>query len=219
MTSGSAEQAAKAASGWDAIHADDSIQFAPVKVPEKLPSEIPEWLRDFLKWLSDLFSPVGEAFGSSWPVVKWVLLAAAIALLLFILWRLLAPVLDLAPRRRELEEEDSWAPEREEALALLDDADRLAAEGRFDEATHLLLQRSVSQIAAARPDWVEPSSTARELAALPALPDTARNAFETIAGRVERSLFALSQLGAEDWQAARDAYANFALERLPGAAT
>ncbi len=90
-------------------------------------------------------------------------------------------------------------------------ADRLAAEGRFDEATHLLLQRSVGQIAAARPDLVEPATTARELAAMGALPDAARTAFGTIAGRVERSLFALRALGADDWQAARAAYADFAL--------
>ena len=36
-----------------------------------------------------------------------------------------------------------------------------------------------------------------------------------IAARVERSLFALVPLGADDWQAARTAYAEFALERLP----
>jgi len=32
-----------------------------------------------------------------------------------------------------------------------------------------------------------------------------------IAERVERSLFALRRLGADDWQAARAAYADFAL--------
>ena len=65
-----------------------------------------------------------------------------------------------------------------------------------------------------RPDWVEPSSTARELAALPALPDGARTAFRIIAERVERSLFALRALDRADWEAARAAYADFALARL-----
>ncbi len=63
----------------------------------------------------------------------------------------------------------------------------------------------------ARPDLVEPSSTARELSAEPRLPEAARSAFAVIAGRVERSLFALVSLGQEDWQAARQAYADFAL--------
>ena len=111
-----------------------------------------------------------------------------------------------------------WAPAAGDALALLEDADALAAQGRYDEATHLLLKRSVGQIAAARPDLVEPATTARELAALPSLPDGARTAFGTIATRVERSLFALRTLSADDWQAARAAYAEFALARLPASA-
>ena len=65
--------------------------------------------------------------------------------------------------------------------------DALAAQGRYDAATHLLLKRSVGQIAAARPGLVEPATTARELAALGALPDAARAAFGIIAVRVERS--------------------------------
>ena len=61
------------------------------------------------------------------------------------------------------------------------------------------------------PGWLEPSSTAREIAALPALSQAARGAFATIAERVERSLFALRSLSADDWHAARAAYAEFAL--------
>ena len=47
------------------------------------------------------------------------------------------------------------------------------------------------------------------------LPAPARDAFGLIATQVERSLFALRSLDAGDWQAAREAYARFALERLP----
>ena len=46
------------------------------------------------------------------------------------------------------------------------------------------------------------------------LPERARSAFAAIASRVERSLFALRALDAEDWQAARAAYADFALQRF-----
>jgi hypothetical protein len=124
-------------------------------------------------------------------------------------WRLLEPY--FKRRRGDEQAATEWAPDAGEALALLDDADRLAAEGRYDEATHLLLKRSVGQIAAARPNWLEPSSTAREIAVLPDLPQAARGAFATIAERVERSLFALRSLTADDWHAARTAYAEFAL--------
>ena len=78
-----------------------------------------------------------------------------------------------------------------QALALLEDADRLAAEGQFGEATHLLLRRRVQQIAAARPDWVRPRQHRARNRQHRGLPDGARSAFGVIAARVERSLFAL----------------------------
>lgn len=216
MTTGSGD-IERAAEAWEAVRADSSIQFAPVEIPEQAPPEPPAWLKALFEWLGDLLAPLGEWLGMSWPVFRWVLLGIGIVLALILLWRLLAPAFAWRPRARI--EEAEWAPDRTQAVALLEEADRLAAEGRYDEATHLLLERSVGQIAAARPELVEPSSTARELAALPALPDAAREAFAAIAERVERSLFALRSLGADDWQAARDAYADFALQRLPGHAT
>ena len=205
-----------AAEAWEAVRADDAIQYAPVPIPAEPPPEPPDWLEALFRWLGDLVEPVGRALGMSWPVFKWVLLAVGTALVALIVWRMIAPLVGWRSQRLAGDDsgEPDWIPETGAALALLEDADRLAAEGRFDEATHLLLRRSVGQIAAARPDLVEPATTARELAALPALPDAARSAFATIANRVERSLFALRTLGAEDWQAARAAYADFALAPL-----
>jgi len=96
----------------------------------------------------------------------------------------------------------------------MDEADALAAAGKFEEATHLLLVRSVDHIAAARPDWVHPASTTREISAIGGLSDHARGAFGSIAQRVERSLFALRKLDRDDWLEARAAYADFALAPL-----
>lgn len=203
--------------GWDAIRAQQDIQFTPFEMPKREPTE-PGWLARFVECLGELLRPAVEALGVSWPVFKWILIGIGAVLLLLLLWRLLAPIARIRFARAEQGEEagfeEEWTPDRVEAIALLDEADRLAAEGRFDEATHLLLKRSVGQIAAARPDWLEPSSTAREIAALPALPHRARTAFTTIAERVERSLFALRRLNLDDWQAARTAYADFALTDL-----
>lgn len=212
-----AGSASDAVRDWEAVRASGDIQFAPVKMPEQAPP--PDWLVQFLKFLKflgELLRPAAEALGVSWPVFKWVLLGITVLCALALLWRLLAPIarIRFARSADETGDEPSWVPDRGQAIALLEDADRLAAEGRFDEAVHLLLQRSVSQIAQARPDWLEPSSTAREIAALPALPDRARSAFTAIAERVERSLFALRRLEAEDWNAARAAYADFALSDL-----
>lgn len=205
-------QIGDAAEAWKAVRADPAIQFAPIEAPP--PSKPPGWLDALFKWLAELLAPVGEAVGLSWPVFKWVLLAGGIAAILLIVWRVFGDSLRLRFAGDGAEIDTSWAPEQGEALVLLDEADRLAAEGRYDEATHLLLQRSVGQIAAARPDWVDPATTARELAAFEPLPAAARHAFATIAERVERSLFALRTLGEDDWHAARAAYADFALQRL-----
>ncbi len=212
-----ANSGASSPAGWADVRNDGDLQFAPVAIPDVPPRE-PSWfeelLRDVFEFLAELFAPLGQLLGSSWWWLQWVLLAAAVGFALLMLARMFGPGAGLRGNRKAGEGEVEWQPDRAATLALLEDADRLAAEGRFDEATRLLLLRSVGHIAAARPDWVEPSSTARELAALPALPDTARTAFRVISERVERSLFALRALDRPDWEAARAAYAEFALARL-----
>jgi hypothetical protein len=210
-----ATAAQDAASAWQKVHADPSIQYAPIDLTTK-PPEIPGWLQALSKFLRAVFEPIGQALGMSWPVLQWVLLGLLALFVLYAMWRF-SETLRLGWKRKDPAAPDAeWRPDQAEALALLEDADRLAAEGKFDEATHLLLRRSVQQIQAARPDWVRRASTAREIAGIAALPDKARSAFALITARVERSLFALRQLDAGDWQAARSAYAEFALERLAG---
>ncbi|MEO1730876.1 MAG: hypothetical protein AAFR64_09070 [Pseudomonadota bacterium] len=205
---------------YEDIRGNGDIQFEPLQpkgMKPREPSWFEEWLADVFEWFAQIFAPFAKMLVGSWGVLQWVLLAALAGFIVFLIVRLVGP---LASRRRSdasvSEAEPEWQPDREESLALLEDADRLAAEGRFDEAARLLLQRSVGQIAAARPDWVDPSSTARELAALPRLSDAARKAFRIISEAVERSLFALKALTREDWETARAAYADFALARIDG---
>ena len=203
---------------YESIRADEKTQFAPLdlKVPEpREPSWFEEWLQTILVWLAELFAPLGSALSSSWGVVQWALVAALAAFVIYLVFRLIGPAMQRIRSATETgTEEPEWQPDEQESLALLEDADRLASQGRYDEAARLLLQRSVGQIAAARPDWVEPSSTARELAALPRLSDAARSAFAVVSDAVEKSLFALHRLSREDWEHARAAYADFALARI-----
>ena len=188
------------------------IQFAAV--PPDPPPVAPEWLKAFGRFLEWLFSPLGRLLGSGWSVIEMVMLVSAIIGGIWIAWALLWPLWrDRKSKPRIAEPE--WTPQREEALALLEDADRLAAQGLFGEAAHLLLQRSIGQIARVRPDWLSPSSTAREIGMIRALPTEARSAFGTISALVERARYALSPLGAEDWSTAREAYSRFALQQLP----
>lgn len=206
-----ATAASDALRDWEAMRQSADIQFAPL--PETPPQPTPGWLKALGEVLQAIFEPVARFLGLSWPVLQWVLGGLALLLIGWLAWRILRPLLDRR-RQREGAPEPEWTPDRQAATALLDDADRLAAQGRYGEATHLLLQRSVEHIAEARPGWLEPASTAREIARLPMLPRAAAQAFGEIAGRVERSLFALRDLDAADWQAARAAYADFALADL-----
>lgn len=188
------------------------IQYAPLP-PYKVPkSEPPEWLETFVRFLVKLFRPLGRWLGTGWSFIEILLAVLAVIGALWIGWTLL--------QRWRLTRALAASPapepviDRAAALALLEDADALAAEGRYDEAVHLLLRRSVHHIASARPDWLSPSSTAREIGLIPGLPDAARQAFTLIAREVERSLYALRALAADDWQRARNAYATFALQAL-----
>ncbi len=192
------------------------IQFAPVPdvtTPEPQP---PEWLLAIMRFLAKLFEPLGKWLGQGWGAVEVVLIVLTACAALWLAWTLLWPL--WRDRRRAAAAAPDWAPERGAALALLEDADRLAAEGRFDEAARLLLTRSIHQIASARPQWLTPSSTAREIGLIPAMPAPAKRAFAEIAQVVERSLYALQRLAADDWTRARAAYAEFALADLKAAA-
>lgn len=206
--------ASDAAADWAAVRGATDIQYAPLpKVPAPIP-HTPDWLRWLGQWLEAVFRPIGRMLGMSWPVFQYVLIALAVLLVLFVLWRVFGELILSRKPRAEQEATEQWVPDQAEAQALLSDADRLAAEGRFAEATHLLLRRSVQQIRASRPEWLHPASTAREIAVLPALPQQGRHAFGTIAQRVERSRFALRELDGQDWAAARSAYAEFAQVRF-----
>ena len=154
------------ANRWKELRADGDIQFAPLKFPERPPP--PRWWEEFLEWLGRLLEPagdflasIGELIGMSGQAVLWLLIGVAAILAALLVWRVVGDV--RFRRAGAAEKPPEWTPGEGEALALLDDADRLAAEGRYDEATHLLLKRSVGQIAAARPGLLEPSSTAREI--------------------------------------------------------
>jgi hypothetical protein len=222
------DAAQRAGDAYAKVRGADDIQYAPIAIPknpplDRTPPELPEWLKAIGRFfegignfLQSIFEPIGKLIGFSWPMMQWVLIAVGAAMLLFLLYRLLTPLLGW--RRKMPEEvELDWEPGREQAIALLDEADRLAAAGHYEAATHLLLQRSVAHIASARPGLLPPASTAREIALHPGLPDRARQAFGAISTRVERSLFALRNLDLGDWQVARAAYADFALQRLDGA--
>ncbi len=206
----SADVSRQASPAWQALRAAGDLQFGPVQPQAVPPFSPPQWLQALGRILEFIFKPLARALGIGWPVMQWLLIGAAVLVLALLIWRLAVGLLAKARARRQAAPTE-WAPDRAEAVALLEDADRLAVEGRYDEAAHLLLRRSCNQIRDAHPGWLHPASTAREIAALAELPAPARSAFAVIADRVEASRYALRALIEADWQAARHAYAQFAL--------
>ena len=208
------DNAEAGARAWQTARAMRDIQFAPVPKAQIQQPEVPEWLKAVLRFLAKLFEPLGNLLGRGWNVIELALACLAVIGALWIVGTLLrrwwqARAIGIAAPASPIMDHTA-------ALALLEDADALAAQGRFGEAARLLLQRSVHHIASARPDWLTPSSTAREIGAIPGLTGSAQHAFAVIVREVERSLYALRALAAEDWQRARAAYTAFALTDLAG---
>lgn len=194
-----------------AIRADASIQW-------DLPWVKPPDIQPPPEWLAALFRAIDRAavwIGGGWKVLMWVAIAIiviALALAIFPAARewLAARLL----RRKEAPAaKPGWAPDAGVARALLDEADRLAAAGRYAEAVRLILHRSIEDIEKWRGDPLRPSLTSRDIAAFDGLPDTARTVFGRIVADVERSLFGGDELGQADWTRARADYAAFALGR------
>ena len=188
---------------------DKSLQFRlEVQAPPPK-AETPEWL----KWLVNLLSWLGHALSG----VFWIAVALGVAAIVIFIVLEIARTRwpDLFKRKRKPRPSPvDWRPDAAVARALLAEADRLAAEGRYAEAARLLLHRSIEDIESRRPRLVRPAFTAREIARLEDLPAAARQTFCFIAEMVERSLFGGRNVDAANFAACRRAYEDFA---FPGA--
>jgi hypothetical protein len=173
--------------------------------PQYKPPEQPQWMFDLGKFLNQ-FAPVLKFVG-------WIILAAALIAIVYLIVR---AAIDngwfRSSGRRETKSaaEPDWRPAASAARDLLRDADALAAQGRYGEAVHLLLLRSIEHIDMRRPDVVRRALTSREIAELEQLPSAARTTFSFIARVVERALFAEREVSAQEFAQCRQAYERFA---------
>ena len=167
-----------------------------------VPPKPPGWLKSLLEML--------EAIAPVMKYVFWAGLALGVALLLFFIGRELLGVHFGWRRRAKPKREEDWRPEPGKARALLADADRLAGEGRFEEAVRVLLFRSIDDLSGRRPGAVRPALTSRDIARMEAMPPTARTAFGEIAAVVEASFFGGGKVAKEEFAACRRAYEGFA---------
>lgn len=218
---------ARLAAAHRALREGGEVQFdLPPADPPRRP---PAWLEALGEWVRWALSPIGRLFrwiGSMMPDAPYarIFLWAMIAILALLViatvvtrlregqWRL-----PRWGRARAVGATDDaadaadWTPDAAPARRWLDQADALAREGRYGEAIHHILLRSVEDIAKRRPRLVRPALTSRDLARADAIPDAPRRLFADLAAVVERSLFGGAAVDAADWDRCRAAYAEFAL--------
>jgi hypothetical protein len=175
-----------------------------IDLPE--PSPPPGWLRAFGAFL--------ESLGPLFQVIFWIAAGLVVAGLLYFLFGE-AIRMRFGGKRApvEMRTDDVLADLRPDAAAarsLLEEADALAQAGRFAEAVHLLLFRSIEDLQARIEGGVPTSLTAREIAALGKLPERAKRGLKPIIQVVERSFFGGRPVDAGGWQEARRSYEDFA---------
>jgi hypothetical protein len=141
--------------------------------------------------------------------IVWVLaaLAAALVVGLAIAYRQGRPSAPTSPSPQP--DLPVVAPSR--ARQALGDADRLAAEGRHLEAAHTLLACGLDAIAERYPGLLRPTTTSRDIASEPTLPNALRTGFARIASAVEVGLFGGRPVAAEDYAECRQAFVTSAL--------
>jgi hypothetical protein len=168
----------------------------------------PDWIEAIGRFLKSISPYLLDLF--------WIVLAALVLVLAYYMGReLLSRRGWWTPKQKEAPAPwPEWRPAPEQARLLLADADRLAQDGRFREAAHLLLLRSIQDVDDQRPQLVRPALTTREIARLTQVPQSARDCFGDIAQTVERSLFGGRDVTQQEFMRCREAYQRFALPQV-----
>ncbi len=139
--------------------------------------------------------------GAELTKIVFIVLAAAVVVLILV-WLIQALLQKIGRRASGAEAGavvpgEAAAPERPVDV---EDATRLAAEGRYGEAIHALLLAAIQHFAARAPMPLQASRTSRELARLLPLTGESRPKFNELVMAVERTLFGGQAAAAEDYQ-------------------
>jgi hypothetical protein len=201
--SGSGEQQSFA-EAHQAVLADRSLQF---RFEDFKPPEPPEWL-----------GPLGRFLATLAPYLQYVFWGGVILLIALILFVVGREVMRRLPSRAKKKAEAA-APEvldvrptHVQARALLEEADRLAREGKYSEAARVLLHRSIEDVQRNFPVAISVAMTSREISQLERMSARAREVFSRIAQAVELSLFGERALDAAQYQECRKIYESFAFD-------
>lgn len=178
----------------------------PVERNEQVQRSGPNPIAQFF---ANLFSAIGQVAG-------YLLILLIVIAILTGLYLVLGEGFTLRGKQKEKHADPDRSlvpnlrPEQTRARALLEDADALAAQGRFAEAVHLLLFRSIDEIQSKRSGVIGRSLTSREIGALGVLPEPVRDTLLPIIRIVERSFFGGQDVNETGWQEARASYERFA---------
>lgn len=196
---------------------------------DQLQTERPEWTPEPVERRQRNRNPILEAIGDffawlfgnlSW-LFQGLLIAAIAGAVLYALWYMFGDVAAMRFQRRKRAEAPDVSditgqhPDPKRAASLLEEADKLAAEGRFAEAVHLLLFRSIEDLRERRTGGVPQSLTAREISTLSDLTQRTREALAPIIRIVENSFFGGRPVDREGWKRARSSYESFAFGETP----
>jgi len=187
-----------------AVKRDENYQFDLAEpIPRKPPSAFSKWLGRVIEAIFNVLGPILEI---AFYLGIGVLILGAIYLVGRAIYETKFAKADV--KKAEAPEIPLYQPAEAQARILLDEVDRLAAEGRYGEAVHTLLFRSIQDIDRNRPNVVRRSLTSREIGSLPVLTPEARNAFSTIAGVSELAHFGGVSVNKAGFETARKAYAD-----------
>lgn len=196
-----------------ALKRNDNLQFelpVPPSIDQKPPSETPGWLQA----IGDFFAAIFGFIAPILPYIFYGLLALGVCTILYFVLRDVMGIRMPEKKEKPVEVADVtplYAPSTDEARILLNSVDALAAEGKFAEAVHTLLHRSIQDIDLKRPNKIRRSLTSREIGGLDILTPDTQSAFALIGRVVENSYFGGRELGRDDFQKCRDAYEQFAV--------
>jgi len=185
------------------IKRDDAYQFELAEpIPRRPPSAFEKALGRMVDAIFSFLAPLLEI--AFWLGVGGLILGAV-----YLIGRAIYETrFTKAPKEKETEPEvPLYQPAEAQARILLEEVDKLAAEGRYGEAVHTLLFRSIQDIDRNRPNVVRRSLTSREIGKLSVLTREARTAFSTIAGVSELAHFGGVAVNKSGFETARSAYA------------
>lgn len=166
------------------------------------PSPAPKWLQNIASFLGVIF--------------RLLFYVGIGIVILGVLYFIITQATDLQfgrPKDKKGNPDDIYVdvrPDKALARSLLEEADALARQGRFSEAVHLLLFRSIEDIQSKLGNSLAPSMTSREIGMMERLPAQAKAALSPIIKIVERSFFGAQDVDEIGWKDARASYEDFA---------